>query len=326
MAKDFILAGDVGATTTRLGLFETGAAPGGPTIERNYAGADFSEFAGVLARFLADCRSAAGEIRIERACLGVAGPVAGARVRMTNLAWNIEADAVSVRLGGARVVLLNDFEAAAHGIDALAPEDLLTMQKGAPRPEGAQVVIGAGTGLGVAYRIWTGDRHQILAGEGGHTGFAPADEQQSALLRALLPKFGRVSAEHVVSGAGLARIHAFLGQMSGAAGSAAMEDPAEISRRALTTGDPLAARSLDLFIACYGAVAGDHALAVCAHGGVYVVGGIAAKILPRLAAGGFIAAFNAKGSHSALARAFPVHVVTTDRLGLLGAARVAASQ
>jgi glucokinase len=326
LAKDFILAGDLGATTTRLGLFEAGAAPARPAFERNYAGADFAEFAAVLARFLADCRSAAGEIRIERACLGVAGPVAGARVRMTNLAWTIEADAVSAGLGGARVVLLNDFEAAAHGIDALAPDDRLTIQEGAPRTEGAQVVIGAGTGLGVAYRFWTGDRRQIVAGEGGHTGFAPADEQQSALLRALLPKLGRVSAEHVVSGAGLARIHGFLGQMSGAARSAGTEDPAEISRRALTMGDPLAARALDLFIACYGAVAGDHALAVCAYGGVYVVGGIAAKILPRLAAGGFIAAFNAKGSHSTLARAFPVHVVTAGRLGLLGAAQVAAMQ
>ena len=165
---------------------------------------------------------------------------------------------------------------------------------------------------------------------GGHAGFAPADDEQLRLWQTLHAQFGRVSVEHVVSGPGLVRIYEFLRatlpEAPALKESVRAEGAAAISRHALEQNDPLACRALDLFIACYGAVAGDHALAVCAHGGVYVVGGIAAKILPRLAAGGFVAAFNAKGSHSALARAFPVHVVTTDRLGLLGAAGVAAAQ
>lgn len=322
MTKSFLLAGDVGATTSRFGLFQSDTAIARSLFERRYADAEFADFADLLACFLAECRGDSGEFRVGRACLGVAGPVEGARVRLTNLPWTIEAGAVSALLGGAPVALLNDFEAAAHGIDALAPADLVTLQPGEPRRGGAQVVIGAGTGLGVAYRFRTGARYEVVAGEGGHAGFAPADAEQIALLHSLLPALGRVSAEHVVSGAGLRRIYRFVCEAAGA--RAEFDDPAEISRLALQAAEPLAARALDLFIACYGAVAGDHALAVRAHGGVYVAGGIAAKILPRLVAGGFLAAFNAKGSHAALAREFPVHVVTTDRLGLLGAARAAA--
>ena len=101
------------------------------------------------------------------------------------------------------------------------------------------------------------------------------------------------------------------------------EGAVAISRHALEQGDPLARRALDMFIACYGAAAGDHALAVTARGGVYIAGGIARKILSRLAAGGFIAAFNAKGAHTQLNLRVPVQVVTTERLGLLGAALVA---
>lgn len=179
-------------------------------------------------------------------------------------------------------------------------------------------MIGAGTGLGVAYRVANGAGYRIVAGEGGHAGFAPADAEQAALLLFLQAEFGRVSAEHVVSGVGLEHIYAYLCRKV-IVGTDAV-DAAEISRRALEDAEPLALHALDLFIACYGAVAGDHALAVRADGGVYVAGGIAAKILPRLAAGGFLAAFNAKGTQAALMRACPVHVVLTHRLGLLGAA------
>lgn len=323
MAKACILAGDIGATTTRLALFDSASVPGSPVFEASYAGTGFADFGAVLARFLADCDAGASGVSIERACLGAAGPVSGTSVRLTNLAWRIDADAVSGLLRGAPVSVLNDFEAAAHGIDALAPEERVTLQGGTARTLGPQVLIGAGTGLGVAYRLCNGGRYQVVAGEGGHAGFAPADAEQCALLLALLAKNGRVSAEHVVSGPGLLRIHEFLRQRIGNTRSAAAEIPAEVSRRAMAGDDPVAARALDIFIACYGAVAGDHALAIRAHGGVYVAGGVAGKILPRLAAGGFLASFNAKGAHAALAREFPVHVVTTQRLGLLGAACIA---
>lgn len=319
MAGTFILAGDIGGTTARFALFASGAPPGSPAFEWLYDTDGFAGFDAAVERFRRESGVAAGKVLIERACLGAAGTVAGDRIKLTNAPWIIDAHAVSKQLGGVPVQLLNDFAAAAHGIDVLAPGDMTTLQAGAPRPRGAQVVIGAGTGLGVAYRVFDGDRYLVVAGEGGHAGFAPADEAQIQLLRSLQADIGRVSAEHVVSGRGIERIHDHLRRQTAVPAA----DAAEISRRALKDAEPTALRALDLFIACYGAVAGDHALSVRATGGVYIAGGIAAKILSRLANGGFLAAFSAKGTHAALLRDCPVRVVTTHRLGLLGAACVA---
>jgi glucokinase len=180
----------------------------------------------------------------------------------------------------------------------------------------------------VAYALPQGKRYRVIAGEGGHAGFAPADDEQMRLWRALHAQFGRVSVEHVVSGPGLVRIYEFLrAEMPDAPAlreSLLAGGAAAISRRALEQGDPLSCRALDLLISCYGAVAGDHALAVTARGGVYLAGGIVPKILGRLAAGGFMAAFNAKAAHAQMNLRIPVHAVITERLGLLGAALIAA--
>jgi glucokinase len=247
---------------------------------------------------------------------------------MTNLPWRLDAGAIAAEFGIGRVLLVNDFEAAASGIEALAPADSAILQRGEPLPQAARVVIGAGSGLGVAYALPQGQHYQVIAGEGGHAGFAPADDEQMRLWQSLHAQFGRVSVEHVVSGPGLARIYAFLCaglvQAPALRESVRAEGAAAISRLALEQNDTLACRALDLFIACYGAAAGDHALAVSARGGVYIAGGIAPKILGRLAAGGFMAAFNAKGVHAHLNLRMPVRVVTTERLGLLGAALIAA--
>lgn len=324
MDSSMILAGDVGGSTTRLALFERGEERPRAVFERSYSDASFSDFEALLARFLGEARGACAAARIERACLGVAGPVEPGRVRLTNRAWTVDAGAVAAALGGAELILLNDFEAAAHGVDFLDSAEQQLLQAGVPRRRAAQLVIGAGTGLGVAYRIWCGERYQVLAGEGGHIGFAPVDEEQEGLARWLFAQRGRVFAEQVVSGPGLSRIYRYLRAAADPlpAGEA---DPAAICSRALEARDPLARRALELFLACFGAVAGDHALAVRAAGGVYVAGGIARRIVPQLGASGFLSAFNSKGVHAPMAREFPVRVVLTDRLGLLGAAAFAVS-
>ena len=318
-----LLAGDIGGTKALLALFEGGAA----RFERRYACGEFESFEALLARFCADASCALGAPpELERASLGVAGPVSGARARITNLAWEIDAK----DFGIAQVRLLNDLEASAHGLDTLRAGDLATLQRGAPLEAAPRLLIGAGTGLGVAFVVGSGRNLRVVAGEGGHAAFAPADDLQDALWRRLRPALGRVELEHVVSGAGLARIYAFLRDSGRYAESAASRaalaagDPAPaITRAALESGDALALAALDLFIACYGAAAGDLALAVLARGGVYLTGGIVPKILPRLRAGGFVAAFNAKGAFADAARACPVHVVTNERLGLLGAVAAA---
>jgi glucokinase len=323
-----ILAGDIGGTKALLMLAAMRKGRLTPMLERRYAVADFGGFSAMLGGFLAECHAHCGrKTRVASACFGAAGPATKDSIQMTNLPWRLDAGVIAAEFGIARVRLVNDFEAAAAGIAALSPGDCATLQRGEPLQQGARVVIGAGTGLGVAYAFAQGKRYRIIAGEGGHAGFAPADDEQMRLWQALHAQLGRVSAEHVLSGAGLVRIYEFLrAEFPGVPAlleRVRTEGAAAVSRLALEQGDPLACRALDLFIACYGAAAGDHALAVMARGGVYVAGGIARKILSRLAAGGFTAAFNAKGEHARLNLRVPVHVVTTERLGLLGAALIA---
>jgi glucokinase len=297
-----ILAGDIGGSKSLLALFEGSE----PIFESRLASREFADFTALLAGFLEQARGALGVApQPEAACFGVAGRADQHRARLTHLPWTLEANTIGTRLGVPRVRLMNDFAAAAWGIDALAPGDVHTLQAGKPLERAPRVVLGAGTGLGVAYAFFDGERYVPAPGEAGHAGFAPADERQAALWRHLRERLGRVEVEHVVSGAGLVRIHEFLGGKACA--------PEEVSGEAL-----------ELFIACYGAAAGDCALQVLARGGVYVAGGIAPRILPRLAAGGFMASFNDKGAFSEEARRMPVRVVKTERLGLLGAARAAA--
>jgi glucokinase len=266
--------------------------------------------------------------RIARACFGVAGPVSDNRVQMTNLPWSIDGDAIAEHFGIARVTVVNDFAAAAKGIELLRPADLVTLQSGEPVAGAPRVVIGPGTGLGVAYVVRAAQGYLVVAGEGGHAGFAPATPEAFDLYHDLYLRQGRVSSEDVVSGRGLVRIYEFLCRRDNkppaiAGGLSADGGPAAIAHAALELGDPMCLRALDLFIFCFGALAGDHALSVMARGGVYIAGGIAPKILPRLRKDGFCAAFNAKGGHSAVVGKIPVFVITNEKLGLLGAALLA---
>jgi glucokinase len=318
-----ILAGDIGGTKTLLAAFDGDTC----VFKQRYGSHDFQRFADLLARFLDEAAGALGAARPFRAaCLGIAGPVIGEHVKVTNLPWEIDARALGDRFDLKTVRLLNDFAAAAHGIDALQPADLVTLQAGEPLPQRPRVIIGAGTGLGVAYALGP----TVFSGEGGHMSFAPANAQQSALWRWLQARVGRVEVEHVVCGAGQVRIYEYLlEQRTQSAGDGASEvlqeeDPARaITVRALEQHDSLAQAAVSLFIDCYGSLAGDHALAVLARGGVFVGGGIAPKLLPRLRAGGFLAAFNDKGAFAEVTRACPVHVVVNPELPLLGAARFA---
>jgi glucokinase len=324
-----ILAGDIGGTKTLLALFDDGA----PRFERRYRSGEFASFDAVLERLLDDAKAELGmKPVIDRGCLGVAGPVIGQRSDVTHLPWTLDADRLAERFAIQRMALLNDFAASAHGIDALTREDVVTLQSGSLLPNAPRVLIGAGTGLGVAYLLHDGRQYRVFASEGGHTGFAPRDARQNALWHTLHEAYGRVEAEHVVSGPGLERIYRHVRGLPPAAPARdtmketpAPESPAAIVRAALEQGELLALEALDLFVDCYGAVAGDQALNLVARGGVYVAGGVAPKILARIVSGRFIAAFNDKGAFAELTRSMPVHVVMNERLGLLGAARVAAS-
>jgi len=326
-----ILAADIGGTKSLLALFAP-EDPVRPAFERRFDSLAFGDFGSLVASFLDEARASLGTAPpLEAACLGVAGPVTGARVRVTNLPWTLDAAELASRLGLAGVRLLNDFAAVVYGLDAIGERGLATLQAGEPVAGAPRVVLGAGTGLGIAYAFASPDgSYRPLSGEGGHTAFAPADEEQVSLWRYLHERIGRVTLEHVLSGTGLLRIYDFLLQRGALPESAQLRAelsesgaPAAITRHALERGDALALAALDLFIACYGAAAGDQALNVMARGGVYVAGGIAPKILKRLGAGGFVAAFNDKAGFAEHTRRMPLHVVVDERAGLLGAARLA---
>jgi glucokinase len=321
-----ILAGDIGGTKTWLALGDH-CAGGTPAIafEKRYASQDYGDFSSLLGEFMRD----SGATRcIARACLGVAGPVLGTRAKVTYLPWQLDTAELAQQFGIARLSLVNDFAAAARGIETLTSNDCVNLQEGLPEPHGTRVVIGAGTGLGVAALVWLDGAWRVVSGEGGHLGFAPADDEQLALTRFLRERIGRVSAERVLSGRGLADIYCFL---SARQGKSDMPDPlqatdpaAAIGSHALSAPTSMAAGAVDLFVRAYGAFAGDLALLFMARGGIYLAGGIAPKILPRLKQGGFLEAFRGKGAHHALMPQFPVWVVTNEMLCLLGAARIAA--
>jgi glucokinase len=321
-----IVAGDIGGTKTLFALCEHDVRA--PVFERRYGSHDAPDFPGLLGRFLDDARTALGtRPHPGRACFGIAGPVLGEHVKVTNLPWEIDAHALERLFDISRVRLMNDFAAAAHGIEALAADDLVTLQRGEAVAGAPRVVLGAGTGLGVAYMVADDGGYRVIAGEGGHAGFAPADTDQIALWDHIHGGSHRVELEDVLSGRGLARIYEYLRAVRRhpesplvARDMAEGDSAAAIAHGALERNDPLASVALDLFVSIYGAAAGDHALNVVARGGVFIAGGIAPKILPRLVAGGFIAAFDAKAEFAALARQMPVHVVTNEKLGLTGAA------
>jgi glucokinase len=267
-----------------------------------------------------------------QACFGVAGPVVEGRSRITKLPWILDEDKLQRDLGLAPIRLINDFVAIAHGIEALGPEDLETLNPGAPVPGGTVAVIGAGTGLGEAVVVRASGRRVVVPSEGGHADFAARNELEIDFLRWMIAKYGRVSYDRVLSGPGLADIYHFLRDTERGVESDELrraldevDDAAPVIYRfAEEEQNPLCEATLDLFVSIYGAEAGNLALKAVATGGVYVAGGIAPRMIERLKGGEFRQSFTTKGRLSPAVRAMPVFVVMNPKVGLLGAAVAAA--
>ncbi len=319
-----VLGADVGGTKTLLRLVAVAEGrPGAVLGEARYDSAGHASLTAMIQDFLA------GRPRPAAACLAVAAPVEGRRTRLTNLDLTVDADEIEAVCGMARVRLINDFVAVGYGIETLGAGDCLTLQPGKPRAGAPRVVLGAGTGLGVALLSWAGDHYAVWPSEGGHVDFAPIDEEQIALLRFLMARHGHVSYERVLSGPGLVALFDFVcgqGDMGPLRQAVAQEGAAAVTRAAFEAGEPAALRAVDLFLRIYGAQAGNLALTAWARGGVYLAGGIAARLAPRLAASGFLEAFRAKGRYREVLGEFPVHVVLRAQVGLDGAVAVAARE
>jgi len=320
-----ILAGDIGGTNSRLGLFSE--APGRPHLETEkiYPSREHSGLAEIVTSFLASCGAA-----VTHASFGIAGPVLNGVVSTPNLPWVIDHAELSRQTGVEQVSLINDLEAHASGVEDLEPNDFVVLNAGMPL-NGNAALIAAGTGLGEACLFWDGVRHRPFACEGGHADFAPRNDVEVGLLTYLQKKYGRVSYERILSGRGMKNIYDYL-RDSGSEREppglleelAQVPDPAAvITRHGMTATSGICARVLDIFVSVYGAEAGNLALKLMATAGVFVSGGIVARILPRLSSAAFMLAFATKGRLQSLLEKVPVKVITNDRVGLIGAARYA---
>ncbi len=326
-----VLAGDIGGTKSNLGLFE--AADGELRMVRSarFQSAEFPGLPAMIEAFMAG-EGAAG--KLEAACFGIPGPVIDNRASTPNLAWLVDGAVVAAEAGVPAVTLINDLVATAEGIPLLRPDEVAVLQPGIPDAEGNRALIAAGTGLGMGFIPRVGDGWVPVPSEGGHMDFAPRTEEEIGLLRHLRERFGRVSVERVVSGPGLFNIYQYLRDVVRLPESpevrqslARGEDPARVIGEAGMAGPdgcPICFRALEMFVAAYGAVAGNLALLGTATAGIWLGGGIAPKILPRLVDGLFLQTFTAKGRFVPYLEKVPVRVVLNDQAALLGAARHAA--
>jgi glucokinase len=319
-----VLAGDVGGTHARLALFEV--AGGRPTLltETVFASPEYDGLEPIVLEFLRETRE-----RVDLACFGVACPVDEGACRFPNLGWEIRADGFGARVGIPRIRIINDLEAMGYGILEMEPHDLVTLQEGVPRERGPIALIAPGTGLGQGFLAWDRGRYTVHASEGGHADFAPADLTQWRLRQYLQSRYGHVSWERVVSGHGLVDAYDYLRDSGEIAEEARVgrelqeqgkDAAAVISHHAVAGNDPLSARAMEIFLQAFGAQAGNLALTVRATAGVFIAGGIAPKILPKLKDGPFLEAFRGKGRLTELMGRIPVRVVVNDSVGLLGAA------
>ena len=326
-SRALVLAGDVGGTKTLLKITRAENRAIQTLFEQRYDSQSYDGLAQMLRVFLDAAQSVISKpLIISGACFAVAGPVTDQQAALTNLPWHLDGRQLGDEFGIASVRLINDFVAVGYGIEALSQQEMVTLQIGQNHECGTRAVLGAGTGLGEGILVWQKDHYEVVASEGGHVDFAPTDEVQIELLRYLMQRYGHVSYERLLSGAGLVDIYHFLREMPAAKEAPELkqamqtQDPAAaISTFALDGKDNLASQALDLFVSIYGAQAGNLALTTMATGGVYIAGGIAPKILASMQKGGFLSAFRNKGRYANLLSEIPLHVVINQEVGLIGA-------
>lgn len=347
-----LLAGDIGGTKTILRLAKAVSVPNQPIpqitplYEETYPSQSFPDLVPIVQKFLMAVELILHEpIRPEAACFGIAGPVVHNASELTNLSWSLSGDRLEHELHIPHVKLINDFVAIGFGVLGLTEHDVDTLQPAPVDPTAPIAVIGAGTGLGQGFLTPIGGgRYQVFASEGSHADFAPRSELDFQLLRYLRERhrIDRVSVERVVSGLGIINIYEFLRDRDLDQESPALTEiyktwshdlghsvkhvdlAAEVSKAAIAGGDYLCEKAMRLFVEAYGAEAGNLALKLLPFGGLYITGGISAKILPLLKNGHFMHSFSAKGRLAPLMGQFPVHVVLNAKVGLIGATICAA--
>lgn len=317
-----ILAGDVGGTKCNLGLFDTPQGELKKIVDGRFASHSYPGLGDIVREFLEK-----NQAKVTAASFGVAGPVVDNAVNHpANLAWGVDGATLAKQLGLPRVRILNDLEATGYGVVTLEAGELETIYAGLATEQCNKAVIAAGTGLGEAILYWTGKQYQVMPTEGGHADFAPHTQQQAELWKFVRARSKLVSVELILSGRGFQTVHEFLDPAMKHEG---FDDPGHdpaplITQQGLAGTCPICAATLELWAEIYGSEAGNLALRSMARGGIYVAGGIAVKILPKMKAGGFATAARDKEKMADFLAQVPIHVVLNEEAPLQGAAYVAA--
>ena len=317
-----LLAGDIGGTKTLLSLYSVDMTR---LVSERYSSADWADLAPMVTAFLQG--PAAGLQKPGAACFAVAGPVEGGQARLTNLPWLLDAGRLAAASGIQQVELVNDFAVLIYGLPHLEASQQAVVRSGHAERDAPLLVLGAGTGLGVAYGIPTAQGLQAVASEGAHGEFAPRCEQEWQLKQWLQADLGldRLSIERIVSGTGLGQVARWLLATTEAGAGHPLSSPdtqdlpAAVAAAA-ETGDPLASQALELWLSAYGSVCGDLALAALSRGGIWLAGGTAAKLLEPLRRGGFSEAFLNKGRLAAVLEPIAITAITDPEIGPFSAA------
>jgi glucokinase len=318
-----LLAGDIGGTKTVLALFNAEDGPHKPISEIRFKSGKYQKLADIVEEYL----NRTGH-KPEIATFGVAGPVHGEMVRVTNLPWVVDSNDLRRVLQIEDVYLINDLEAIAYSITALDKDDLEVVKGGNRNSNGPIAVIAPGTGLGEAFLFWDGNRYHPIPSEGGHTDFAPATPLELELLKYLQPRLGHVSYERVCSGLGIPNLYAFFRD------TRINEEPAWLKDELENADDPtpiifkyakdekaeICEATVSLFLSILGSEAGNLVLQVLATGGVFLGGGIPPRIVPELRGDTFLKAFTEKGRFRNLLMDVPVDVIMNSKAALFGAA------
>lgn len=316
-----LLAADVGGTKVLLRVFDSQTHE--VLAEKRYLSANFASLSFLIQSFQAEFSLN----NIQIACLGLPGPVSGRRAKLTNLPWLVDADVLSSDCGIPVVEVINDFSAAARGINELSPDDLICLQTGDFDEKGNRLIVGAGSGLGVAPIVNFKGEFTPQASEGGHMDFAPLNASQIELLTWLQKKWTHVSYERILSGEGIETLYSFFNAKTHGHShfNIGLFTSAEQVHQLAVNGDTIAQRALDTFVEVYGAYIGNAALIWEARAGIYIAGGIAPKISDWMQKPNFLNAFRDKGRMKHWVETMPIYLITNEQLGLLGAVHLAKS-
>jgi len=331
-----LIAGDIGGTKTILRAIA--ATPGSRSYdtlaEATYPSQRYDDLVPIVREFQSqhDCTD------IATACFAIAGPVIEQTSQLTNLSWTLSSERLARELDIAKVRLLNDFAAVSYGILGLDDSDRVVLQDAKIR-RAPIAVLGAGTGLGQGYLTPQNEGgYEVFPTEGGHADFAPRSELEFQVLAHIkrTKNLERVSVERVVSGMGIVSIYQALRDLAVAPEAAVVGEAvrvwereqtgdaaATISKAAAADGDPLCVKTMELFVDAYAAEAGNVALKFLPYGGLYLAGGIAAKILSLLQEERFLRTFRNKGRMSDVLAAIPLYAITNPQVGLLGSIQYA---